>query len=170
MSLCFEKALEEAVYSTDIDFDFHGGARWAREWLDEQEHLKVSFEAITEIKKLRTENAKLRGAREWLQEDSSMKLAGVSTACLQNTEKTIKDRIDKSNPYWTVAYGDVCDTVDREMKLRTENAKLNKQLELTKAFLITFLDIYKVKGGYMNTDLDLLRERAKAILDRKGEV
>jgi hypothetical protein len=48
--------------------------------------------------------------------------------------------------------------------------KLNQQLELTKAFLITFLDIYKVKGGYMNTDLDLLRERAKAILDRKGEV
>jgi hypothetical protein len=67
----FEKALEEASYSTDIDFDFHGGARWAREWLDEQEHLKVSFEAITEIKKLRTENAKLRGAlKEWLDFES----------------------------------------------------------------------------------------------------
>lgn len=73
-------------------------------------------------------------AREWLQEDSSMKLAGVSTACLQNTEKTIKDRIDKSNPYWTVAYGDVCDTVDREMKLRTENAKLRAALEKVKSY------------------------------------
>ena len=68
-------------------------------------------------------------AREWLQEDTVMKLAGISTACIQNTERTIKDRIDKTNPYWTVAYGDVCDTVDREMKLRTENSKLRGALE-----------------------------------------
>jgi hypothetical protein len=95
----FEKALEAEVAEEFHSVTFMVGARWAR---------------------------------EWLQEDSSMKLAGVSTACLQNTEKTIKDRIDKSNPYWTVAYGDVCDTVDREMKLRTENAKLRGALEKIK--------------------------------------
>jgi hypothetical protein len=36
------------------------GARWAREWLATKE----SFEALVEIMKLRTENAKLRGALE----------------------------------------------------------------------------------------------------------
>lgn len=47
-----------------------------------------------------------------------MNLAGISTASIQNTETTIKDRIGRENPYWTVAYNDVCVAIDREIKWR----------------------------------------------------
>lgn len=47
-----------------------------------------------------------------------MQLAAISTATLQNTETTIKDRIPKDSPYWTVAYADVCTAIDREIRER----------------------------------------------------
>lgn len=57
-------------------------------------------------------------AAEETRELAIMQLAGISTATIQNTETTIKDRIGRDNPYWTVAYGDVCVAVDREMRER----------------------------------------------------
>lgn len=57
-----------------------------------------------------------------LEEQRIMELAGISTASIQNTEESKKERIPRDNPYWTVAYGDVCVAVDREIKLR-EKAK-----------------------------------------------
>lgn len=47
-----------------------------------------------------------------------MQLAGISTASVQNTEASAKDRIDESNPFWSVAYADVCRAIDREMRHR----------------------------------------------------
>lgn len=47
-----------------------------------------------------------------------MQLAAISTATVQNTETMVKDRIDKTSPYWTVAYMDTCVAVDREMRER----------------------------------------------------
>lgn len=47
-----------------------------------------------------------------------MQLAGISTASIQNTETTVKDRIDRSSPYWSTAYADTCVAVDREMSQR----------------------------------------------------
>jgi len=47
-----------------------------------------------------------------------MQLAAVSTASAQNTHTSVKDRIDKNNPYWTQAYGDVCVAIDREIAWR----------------------------------------------------
>jgi hypothetical protein len=44
-----------------------------------------------------------------------MQLAAIMTASLQNTQGSASHRIDKSNPYWTVAYDDVCRAVDREI-------------------------------------------------------
>lgn len=61
-----------------------------------------------------------------LRELHIMQLAGISTACLQNTERSIKDRIGRDNPYWTVAYGDACVAIDREMALRAECERLGK--------------------------------------------
>ena len=51
------------------------------------------------------------------QELHNMQLAAIMTATLQNTETSKKDRIGRDNPYCTVAYLDVCTSVDREMKL-----------------------------------------------------
>ena len=61
-----------------------------------------------------------------LQELSSLQLAGISTASIQNTDATVKDRITRENPYWTQAYGDVCRAVDREMQQRQECDRLGK--------------------------------------------
>lgn len=74
----------------------------------------------SELDQLRADNARLVGELKELQELHNMQLAGISTASLQNTESTVKDRINRDNPYWTVAYGDVCVAVDREMKHRND--------------------------------------------------
>ena len=55
---------------------------------------------------------------ERLRESHTMQLAAISTASLENIESSVKARIDRENPYWTVAYDDVCRAVDREMKHR----------------------------------------------------
>lgn len=64
-----------------------------------------------------------------LKENHNLQMAGVMTASMQNTQSTIKDRIDRSNPYWTQAYQDVCDAVDREVKLRQERDDYREALE-----------------------------------------
>lgn len=66
-------------------------------------------------------------ALDWVRERETMRLAAISSASLCNTERTVKNqRIDKDNPYWTVAYQDVCRAVDREMELRKELNELKK--------------------------------------------
>ena len=57
-----------------------------------------------------------------------MQLAAISTVLLQNTIESAKERIIKGNPYWTVAYQDACDAVDREIKLRSQLEKAEKAL------------------------------------------
>jgi hypothetical protein len=56
-------------------------------------------------------------------ETHTMQLAAIMTASMQNTESTIKDRIDRSSPYWTQAYADVCVAVDREIRERKRAEK-----------------------------------------------
>ena len=63
--------------------------------------------------------AELRAAREML-ETLRLQLAACGVAALSNTEKSSSERISDDNPYWTASYKDVCNAVDREMKLRTE--------------------------------------------------
>jgi hypothetical protein len=52
-----------------------------------------------------------------------MQMAAISTASIQNTRESAKERIGRDNPYWTQAYDDVCRAVDREMDAR-ERAEL----------------------------------------------
>jgi hypothetical protein len=60
--------------------------------------------------------------------ETEMQFAAVMTATLQNTDNTVKDRIPRENPYWTVAYSDVCVAIDREMKHRKTAEKLRAAL------------------------------------------
>ena len=55
---------------------------------------------------------------EDLKELHRMQLVACSTAALANTDKSKEFRIRKENPYWTPAYQDVCDAVDREIRYR----------------------------------------------------
>lgn len=59
-----------------------------------------------------------------LEELHIMQLVAISTASVQNTEATIKDRIGPDHIYCTTAYLDVCRAVDREMKHRDRIAEL----------------------------------------------
>jgi len=51
-----------------------------------------------------------------------VQLAGCGVAAMQNTTKSIKQRAKKGVYGWSASYQDVCDAIDREMKLRGENA------------------------------------------------
>jgi hypothetical protein len=66
------------------------------------------------LEKLFTEAKKI----EELKELHRMQLVACSTAALANTEKSKEFRISKENSYWTPAYQDVCDAVDREISYR----------------------------------------------------
>jgi len=58
-----------------------------------------------------------------------LRLAACGVAALQNTDETVKERITFENEYFSGSYQQVCDAVDREIKLITENASLKKQVE-----------------------------------------
>jgi hypothetical protein len=47
-----------------------------------------------------------------------MQLAGCGVAAMGNTTQEVAKRLDRSSPYWSASYGDVCAAVDREMRLR----------------------------------------------------
>ena len=65
-----------------------------------------------------------------------MQLAAISTASLQNTENSRKSRLPRSNTYWTAAYSDVCDAVDREIRWRNACEKARAILDRYLAGLI----------------------------------
>jgi hypothetical protein len=83
-----------------------------------------------------------------------MQAAACMTACFQNTEQSSRARIDRSNPYWTQAYDDVCKTVDREMKHRNEAALLQAQLAQAEAA------ISELKEFVRTITLDLQNHRS----------
>lgn len=63
-----------------------------------------------------------------MRELHDVQLAAISTACVQNTRDSATMRIWRENPYWTVAYGDVCVAVDREMAERARAEKAEREL------------------------------------------
>lgn len=71
------------------------------------------------------EIARLRAALE----TRDMQLAGCSTAAIQNTPTSVRERIQPGHPYYSAAYGDVCRAVDREMQHRDTVQALQAQLE-----------------------------------------
>ncbi len=58
-----------------------------------------------------------KGKQARMTGDEIMRLAAISTASIQNTETSVAERIGPGHPYYTVAYGDVCRAVDREMRI-----------------------------------------------------
>ena len=78
-----------------------------------------TYEPITNSSYLVVGVAQVLAAEvERLEELHNIQLAAISTATVQNTVTSMTDRIDRANPYWTVAYGDVCTAIDREMRER----------------------------------------------------
>lgn len=64
---------------------------------------------------------KLQEKLDDLEDKHRLQMGAISIAALANTpESSIQQRIEKENPYWTLAYQDVCDAVCREMELRSK--------------------------------------------------
>jgi hypothetical protein len=74
----------------------------------EAEIAALRFEYIKLIFPLYTKEEEIAALRREV-ETLNLKLAGCGVAAMQNTEKTIKQRIDTGNPYYSASYGDVCD-------------------------------------------------------------
>ena len=81
-----------------------------------------------------------------LEEKHQQQLIAISVLCTQNTQQTVLHRIKRDNPFWTMAYMDVCNTVDREIDNRVRYQKLEKVLA----------EIKGVKSEDINTFSDLL--------------
>jgi hypothetical protein len=69
--------------------------------------IMLDKENRAELTRLRVENEQLR-----------VQLAGCGVAALGNTIEAVKQRVSKGDYGWSASYGDVCDAVDRELKLR----------------------------------------------------
>lgn len=73
------------------------------------------------------------------QEMHTMQLAAISTASIQNTEASKAERIGRDNPYWTVAYGDVCTAIDREIRERVRAERLAEALRKLEQFTSRYI-------------------------------
>ena len=82
-------------------------------WYEMRERVAGAFvsyeDHAAEVEKLRDGNEQLR-----------VQLAGCSVAAGQNTENSRKERCTREMYGWSPAYQDVCNAVDREIKLRAE--------------------------------------------------
>jgi hypothetical protein len=58
-----------------------------------------------------------------------LQLAACGVAAGMNTETSKKYRISKDSPYYTASYQDVCNAVDREIKLRAKVEEGQKAIE-----------------------------------------
>ena len=84
--------------------------------------------ALDLLKVKNSEIDALRAGREAESELHGLQMAAISAAALGNTLTTATDRIRRDHPYWTPAYQDVCDAVDREMahRARAERAEADR--------------------------------------------
>ena len=73
--------------------------------------------AVTAEGLLATERAKGQ-ALESKAETLRMQLVACSVASMQNTAKTVEERLDPDHPHYSVAYMDVCRAVDDEIDAR----------------------------------------------------
>lgn len=61
----------------------------------------------------------LNSEREYWQELLAQKLSAVSVASISNTTKSMEEtKIERDNPFWSVAYEDVRTAIKREIELR----------------------------------------------------
>lgn len=73
------------------------------------------FEALAQTK---TVAYSIEDLVEQMEEDLAMKLAAISVASISNTRESMdRNILDRDHPLYTCAYGDVVDTVNREMVL-----------------------------------------------------
>jgi len=70
-------------------------------------------------------------------EKESMRQAAISVISLCNTKESFdKQKLKKDNPHWSVAYGDVCTAVQREITEKSRSAILLEALERCKDVMI----------------------------------
>lgn len=97
-------------------------------------------------------------------EHFAIQLAAISTASIQNTPASAKDRIGRDNPYWTVAYGDVCTAIDREMKLIATASEQQHSEDPKKEAMHIVISLLAAKANVSNETLvGMLNEAEESI-------
>lgn len=109
------------------------------------------------VDQLLAEVATLRAERDRLtaeHERAEMKLVACMTATLQNTPETASDRLPQDHPYWSVAYSDVCRSVDREMqeRARAEDAEASRRED--RATLRALVEKWRVRATLWSGEYD----------------
>ena len=99
-----------------------------------------------------------------------IKLAACSSAALQNTETTVKDRLTKDNPYWSAAYGDVCAAVDREMKLRQDLEECRDKLFIAYDKVQRLSEVVEITMKDLEECKDAIEIKDRYIDGHKGEM
>lgn len=89
--------------------------------------------AVTDTHLLRTEVERDSALAEC--EKLRMQLAACGVATKENTRKSREQRINKSSPFWTASYGDICEAVDREIALREECERLRREVATLRQWL-----------------------------------
>jgi hypothetical protein len=103
-----------------------------------------------EITRLRDENEQLR-----------VQLAGCGVVALGNTIKAVKQRVSKGDYGWSASYGDVCDAVDREMRLRDA-------LKIATAAMKTCVGYEPFEGSLEPRKLSEALKEVDAIMSQKS--
>jgi hypothetical protein len=110
--------------------------------LTREDFPRVAAEAVargSEVEGLRAEVERLTRERDELAELHRMREAAICVAAQCNTPESAKQhRIEKGNPYWTLAYSDVCAAVDREMALRAAALPEDAEERIAKALSANF--------------------------------
>ena len=105
----------------------------------------------------------------YMKEEMAIKLAAISTASIQNTKASTLERIPKDNPYWTVAYGDVCVALDREIKLlktlKDLQAQADKLVEALDIAMDALADIRKYSLGSKADTCDEAKKEIENIME-----
>lgn len=85
-----------------------------------------------------------------IDERTAMLLAAISTASIQNTRESAKERVGRDNPYCTQAYLDVCAAVDREMAQRERAERAEADLGTQSASRTITFDAERYYKEYRN--------------------
>ncbi|MCY2967033.1 MAG: hypothetical protein NT069_25925 [Planctomycetota bacterium] len=118
-----------------------------------QDQTSVRKTQRNRLKKLDAETRELKRQIEVL----NMQLAACSTASKQNTRDSVSKRLAKHSPYWSVAYSDVCEAVDREMMNRERAQSAEIELQKYRNAELQALGFSKTIDDLL-TDLEAIRQ------------
>ncbi len=83
-------------------------------------------------------------------ETTRIQLAGCGVAAMGNTRDSVKERVQKGNPYWSASYDDVCRAVDAEIRYREDLERECMDIDNVIRHLGWEPETFRSEGGFLN--------------------